>query len=216
MFSGLNRRQKAGLFVVLVTAGLGLLFEASWKEVAGVAMVGVALAWAVGSDSRLVHWTFVGLGSTLLMATACYRWYDHRGAIQAYESRVAAFERDIPELAKQYSFEKTSSDPQTGARMGWNGAMWVVLSSGNSAHKIGDEWDGAKWIAEPNTPAWAREALIAGVNIDAVPYVEKPNLFPPEPFSLTDAALTAWRVTLPGAVLLCVGLGLVIGVRARA
>src|SRR5262249_10533118 len=45
----LNRRHKAGLFLILVTAGLSLIFEGSAKQTAGVVLLGLAVTWFIGS-----------------------------------------------------------------------------------------------------------------------------------------------------------------------
>jgi len=182
----------------------------------GIALLGIAFALAFGSNSRLVHWTFAILGLASMLAPPCYEWYDRSGAIRGYETRVAAFEREIPELAKQFPYKKTARDEQTGASMGWNGSMWVVLSSGTSVHMVGDEWDGKKWISEPSTPSWMRDALRAGVDVEAVPDWKKPAYSPPEAFSLTNVLLSDWIIELPGFTLLCIGIGLVIGIRAQS
>ena len=97
--------------------------------------------------------------------------------------------------------------------MGWNGAMWIVISPGISTHRIGDEWDGEHWISENDTPKWMSDALQAGVDVEALPSYEKPDDFSPEHYSLSRALVADWRVELPGLLLLCVGLGLLIGVR---
>lgn len=47
----LNRRHKAGLFLVLVASGLSLLFEASVKQTAGIVLLGTAATWLFGSMS---------------------------------------------------------------------------------------------------------------------------------------------------------------------
>ena len=47
----LNRRHKAGLFLVLIATGLSLLFEASAKQTAGVVLLGLAATWLFGSLS---------------------------------------------------------------------------------------------------------------------------------------------------------------------
>lgn len=47
----LNRRHKAGLFLVLVATGLSLFFEASAKQTAGIVVLGVAATWLVGIAS---------------------------------------------------------------------------------------------------------------------------------------------------------------------
>jgi hypothetical protein len=203
------------LFLTLLAVGTSLVLDVGAKQSAGIALLGIAFAWAFASNGRLVHWTFAALGWVLVVAPICYNWYDNRGAVRAYESSVTAFERKIPELAKEYPFEKTLIDPQTDSRMGWNGAMWVVVSSGTSTHAIGDEWDGRKWIPEPKTPPWMRKALQGGVNIDAVPYDEKPGFFRPEAFSVSRALVSDWLIELPGLTFICVGIGLLLGVKAN-
>lgn len=45
----LNRRHKAGLFLVLVATGLSLFFEASAKQTAGILLLGLAATWFLGS-----------------------------------------------------------------------------------------------------------------------------------------------------------------------
>src|SRR2546426_395017 len=47
----LNRRHKAILFVALVLTGCGLLVGAELKEALGFMMLGVAFAWAIGSET---------------------------------------------------------------------------------------------------------------------------------------------------------------------
>ena len=46
-----NRRHKAILFITLVTTGCALLLGAELKETLGFMLLGVALAWAIGSDA---------------------------------------------------------------------------------------------------------------------------------------------------------------------
>jgi len=208
----LNRRHKAALFLTLVAAGVNLVLGAGAKQTAGVALLGVAFAWAFGSKSRIVHWLFVVSGSAVLVAPASFDWYTDRHTTKFYESQVAAFERRIPELAKQHPHKRTATDPKTGARMGRNGAMWIVISPGTSTHRTGDKWDGEHWISENDTPKWMSDALQAGVDVEALPSYEKPDYFSPEHFTLSRALVADRRVELPSLLLLCVGLGLLIGV----
>jgi hypothetical protein len=211
---GLNRRHKTALFLTIVAAGVSLLLAAGAKQTAGVALLGVAFAWAFGSNSRIVHWLFVASGSALLAAPIGFDWYTYRHTAKLYENQVAAFESRIPEFAKQHPHKKTSKDPQTGARMGWNGAIWIVISPGTSTHRTGDEWDGKLWTSEHDTPKWMSDALQAGVDVDALPSYEKPDYFSPGHFSMSRALVAGRRVELPGLLLLCVGFGLLIEVRS--
>ncbi len=59
----LNRRHKAGAFLVLVAAGLSLSFEASAKQTAGIVLLGVAATWLFGSVSlRVLGFVSCSLG----------------------------------------------------------------------------------------------------------------------------------------------------------
>lgn len=147
----LNRRHKVALFLTLVAAGVMLVLGASAKQTAGAVLLGLAFAWAFGSNSRIVHWLFVGLGSALLLGPVGFDRYSLHQAGKDYADEIAAFEHRIPELAKEYPYKKVAIDPQTGEKTGWNGSMWVVLSPGSSNHKIGDEPDGDRWIPETDT-----------------------------------------------------------------
>ena len=55
-FASLNRRHKAVLFLTLVSAGAALLNRVPFKESLGLGLLGVAGAWAVGSDGFMVIW----------------------------------------------------------------------------------------------------------------------------------------------------------------
>jgi hypothetical protein len=47
----LNWRHEAGLFLALIATACGLLFELSAKQTAGIALLGIALAWLFRSLS---------------------------------------------------------------------------------------------------------------------------------------------------------------------
>jgi len=55
----LNRSHKVTLFLTVVLAGFAALNAAKMMEVVGILLLGLALAWAFGSDSRVVHWLFL-------------------------------------------------------------------------------------------------------------------------------------------------------------
>jgi hypothetical protein len=65
----LNRRHKAGLFLVLVVAGLSLLFEASAKQTVGIVLLGLAATWFFGSVAPRT------LGFILASAACCVGLY---------------------------------------------------------------------------------------------------------------------------------------------
>ncbi len=88
------------MFLTLLAAGVSLVFGAG--QSAGIVLLGLAFAWILGSNSRIVHWLLVGLGLALLAGPIGLDWRSHRQASKRYESNVAAFEHRIPELAKEY------------------------------------------------------------------------------------------------------------------
>jgi hypothetical protein len=98
----LNRRHKAALFLTLLAAGALLVWGAGAKQTAGGVLLGLAFAWALGSNNRLVHLSFVAVGLILGIGPALRDWYDHRSETRKYRESVAEFERRIPDLAKQY------------------------------------------------------------------------------------------------------------------
>src|SRR5260370_9847826 len=100
--ANLNRRHKAALFLTLLTAGGLLVWGASAKQTAGAVLIGLTFAWALGSNSRLVHLSLVILGLALALGPVVKGWYDLRNEMKMYCESVAEFERRIPDLAKQY------------------------------------------------------------------------------------------------------------------
>ena len=74
----LNWGHKAGLFLTLIATSLGLLLELSAKQTAGIALLGVALAWLFGSVAvRTLGLTFLILISALgLYLAAAPLWRD--------------------------------------------------------------------------------------------------------------------------------------------
>lgn len=92
----LNRRHKAGLFLVLVAAGLSLFFEASAKQTAGIILLGLAAMWFFGS----VRPGTLGL---ILASTGCCVglyfviapvWKEH----QLYRTRVQAYDQVLSDI----------------------------------------------------------------------------------------------------------------------
>ena len=102
----LNRRHKVTLFLTVLLAGIAALNGAKMMQVVGVLLLGLALAWAFGSDSRVVHWLFLSLGLLLTCLTVGGAWYIHQSDTNLYAQKVAAFEQRIPELAKEYPLHK--------------------------------------------------------------------------------------------------------------
>lgn len=104
----LNRRHKVALFFTLALAGIAALNSAKMMEVVGILLLGSALAWAFGSDSRVVHWLFLSLGVLLTCLTVGGTAYLYQSDASLYAQKVAAFEQRIPELAKEYPLHKVT------------------------------------------------------------------------------------------------------------
>ncbi len=102
----LNRRHKVTLFLTVVFAGIAALNSAKMMQVIGILLLGLALAWAFGSDSRVVHWLFLSLGVLLTCLTLGGAGYLYQSDTNQYAQKVAAFEQRIPELAKEYPLHK--------------------------------------------------------------------------------------------------------------
>lgn len=91
----LNRRHKAGLFVALSATGLSLILELSAKQTIGIALLGISVAWFLGSSSVRT----LGLISCLLVSTTGLYvatspvwkdWESVRESAGEYDSAIAA------------------------------------------------------------------------------------------------------------------------------
>ncbi len=102
----INRRHKVTLFLAVLLAGIAALNGAKMMEVVGILLLGLALAWAFGSDSRVVHWLFLSLGVLLACGTVGLARYINQTDANLYAEKVAAFGQRIPELANEYPLHK--------------------------------------------------------------------------------------------------------------
>jgi len=74
------------LFLTLIAAGISLLLGAGAAKVIGVALLGIAMAWAFGSNSRAVHWLFFAAGLVLLLGPSSREWYTSSKARKAFKN----------------------------------------------------------------------------------------------------------------------------------
>ena len=90
----LNWRHKAGLLLALTATGVGLLLELSAKQTSGIAVLGIAFAWLIGTFSTRT----VGLASLILIsALGLYvaagpvwgDWRSFRQSANTYDSAIA-------------------------------------------------------------------------------------------------------------------------------
>lgn len=149
----LNRRNKTALFLTLLAAGTSLMWGAGTKQTIGIVLLGVAFAWAFGSESRAVHWLFVVLGMALL----------------AYSARFYSTARlDVP----QHTL------------LGYTATV--------NGETVKWDFDNEKWI-----PTTTRND-------------------PPFSLVMNYFWLDTWWIVVPGLLLLCAGIGLILGVKLHA
>ena len=81
-FSRLNRREKSGVFLVLVAVGIGLLLNISVKQAVGIALLGIAATLLVGGVSlrtlRAISAAACLAGLAILIAVGASDWRTYR------------------------------------------------------------------------------------------------------------------------------------------
>jgi len=98
----LNRRHKAVIFLTVLAVGVCLILGKGLRVASGVALLGLAIGWLFGSNSKVVHALFVMAGLLCLIGPPAFDRQDHRSQARLYQKRVAEFERRIPEFARDY------------------------------------------------------------------------------------------------------------------
>ncbi|MBI3403851.1 MAG: hypothetical protein HY046_00135 [Acidobacteria bacterium] len=96
----LNRRHRVGIFFLLVATGLSLFFEASAKQTVGIAFLGVATTWLIGSLSLralgIIGCILVSALGLLIGALPVYEeWVDYVGRSKGYEMAVSELKEAI-------------------------------------------------------------------------------------------------------------------------
>ncbi len=232
----LNRRHKAILFLTLLAAGSSLVGEVNLRISFGIVLLGFAFAWALGSDSRPVHYLFILLGVLLAAGPVWNDWSNCRD----YDLRIQEFEQKIPRLAKAYAFDPGGKNLKITSktelehlmeRLGYeeeerqNGlqSMYKQWTAGelndrftvNLPAKRGGVSDvDAQIILTPKffepVPRWYADAVGAGVDMTKVPESEKPGQAPPS--RIFDTASIVFFLG-PGVLLIAIGLGLVLAIK---
>ena len=114
----LNWRHKAGLFLTLVAVGCGLFLECSAKQAVGIALLGIAFAWLIGT---LTQRTLVVTYAILICAVGLYvavdpvwsDWNSVRNSAAQYDSAIADLRAAIKPEWDKGSFQpiESNSDP---------------------------------------------------------------------------------------------------------
>jgi hypothetical protein len=96
----LNWRHKAGLFLTLVAVGCGLFLELSAKQAVGIALIGIAFSWLIGSSRRALRVAFaIGICAVGLYIAAAPVWSDWKSKKES----AAEYEIGISDL--QYAIK---------------------------------------------------------------------------------------------------------------
>lgn len=232
----LNRRHKAILFLTLLAAGSSLVVEANLRISFGIVLLGIAFAWALGSDSRLVHCLFFVTGVLLAAYPVWVDWSNSR----EYELRLDEFERKIPRLAKAHAFDPHSKNWKITSktelehlmeRLGYEEEerqsaiqntykQWTAGELNDRvtvkfpAKRGGVSDVDAQIILTPKffepAPRWYADAVAAGVDMTKVPESKKPGQAPQ---SIVFDAMPIIFFLGPGVLLIAIGLGLVLAIK---
>ncbi len=91
----MNRRHKAALCATLICVGLIVLLGGPTHTVAGIALLGIAFSWAVGSNYRPVHWLFIVVGLILLVPAVgdAYFWPQSKSDLVKLETSAVESDR---------------------------------------------------------------------------------------------------------------------------
>lgn len=105
-----SRYQQAVLILTLLSVGIMLVSGANWRLSLGMLLLGLTLAWTVGSDNRLLHYLCLMVGVAALVTPACLSWRQHRLAVREFDRSVQEFEANVPRLAQRYPLSARCGD----------------------------------------------------------------------------------------------------------
>ena len=111
-----SRYQQAALILTLLSVGVMLVSGANMQLSLGVLLLGLTLAWTVGSDNRLLHYLCLIVGVAALVTPAGLSWRQHRLSAQEFSRSVQEFEANIPQFAQRYPLNAgcpTPPEPQS-------------------------------------------------------------------------------------------------------
>ncbi len=116
----LNRRHKAALCATLICVGLILLLgggappAVGIRPAVGIMFLGMAFSWALGSNSRLVHWLFVVFGLLLLLSVAPDPFVWSRGKPEIIKDTISviAADRDLAKYDLSLMTHETDKQEQ--------------------------------------------------------------------------------------------------------
>jgi hypothetical protein len=238
-----NPRHKAALVLTLLATGASLIVGLETKQVVGIALLGLAFAWLLGSNSLLVHSLFIVAGLSLATGRVLWDWQKYRAEARNYRASVAYFESRIPELATQYP-EPVGLGPVGGEDAVVVTKDFVPKYEMDAFHLAAAKQAGVKlyrfiplpgsdlpYLAislitpkekvsdrlskdYPTLSKWECDALAAGVDVWSV-HDETPGA-EPDLFTLRRAVALNWILVTCGSLLTLVGVGTMFGIRLRS
>ena len=217
----LNRRHKAVLFLTLLAAGFSLLQQPYIRVTFGVALLGLALAWAIGSNSRAVHVLFLLLGLTLVGGPILADWYQHRKRIAECRSRVETFKRRIQQVPKLESEEPIDVTTVAELDQLMDAIGYTVEARLKAKQVIVDEQERLLkegptpiiYVTSPTTVTVADKEIAVRLHLN--PSFFRPVPKEPKPFAFGESVASNQRLLIPGLLLMVVGSGLILGIRPR-
>jgi uncharacterized membrane protein len=210
--AGLNRRHKVALFLTLLAAGASLVLNMSAKQTAGVVLLGLAFAWAFGSNSRAVHVLFIALGVLLITFGMAVL----RPLSDYYQKKV-----DFESFDAEQNAYATLSD-ENGCAAPPRGLLITRQELQSELDSLGGPWQ--EYRDRPQSLAcgipdteWGE--LVYPVHVDdfltkypawksAIIEQHKPPLRP----IIKEWISGSLPFSVPGLLLVCIGLGLIFGI----
>lgn len=149
---GLNRRYQVGLFLVFVATGITLIREASMKQTAGIALLGLAATWFIGRLSAAgLFWTsclaLVG-GLSAGAWSIIPDWRQYHASVTSYDAAIKElrqalseadvlyapvvgplrFSRDVPSNGRQKTIREETENKRSNPEYEASGTIVLPLS----------------------------------------------------------------------------------------
>src|SRR5262249_28271117 len=120
MIPSLNRRQDAGLILVLGGAGISLLLDVSAKQTAGFALLGLAATWFIGSvGPRTLGVIFSSMAFCIgLYVAVSPIWNEHESVLTAAQEYDSSLGKIRGAIAKSVTLDFSRAQPIDTERQG--------------------------------------------------------------------------------------------------
>jgi hypothetical protein len=98
----LNFRRQAILFAIVITVGIALFVGTNPRAVVGIIVIGLALAWPLGSDNRLILISISIFGFVIALSPFFQSYLHHKSQVNSYIESTKIFERNLERLTWKY------------------------------------------------------------------------------------------------------------------